>query len=112
MNRRVLGSAPRRCMSASAYMRLRTTRSRRRMRAEMLELMRLMANGAMGDEQLACEFASEASECEAARDAGTAEIMRHLSRRHRIRSLELDAQLAAMRVRYTTLFGDEPNATL
>ncbi|WP_162559866.1 hypothetical protein [Methylobacterium radiodurans] len=77
----------------------------------MLELMRLPVNGAKADELLAREFASEAAECQAAGDPGSAEIPRYLSRRHRIKSLELEARLTATRLDYTTLFDNGLDAT-
>ena len=74
------------------------------MRVAMLELMRMMANSIIAEEAFAVEFADEAEEAERLSDSETAAIMRDLSRRHRVKALEQDGRLAAMRLRYAMLF--------
>lgn len=74
------------------------------MRVAMLELMRLMADDVVAEEAFADEFAEDAEQAWRTGDAATAEIMRDLSRRHRVKGLELDGRLAAMQVRYATIF--------
>ncbi|MBP2506269.1 MULTISPECIES: hypothetical protein [Methylobacterium] len=74
------------------------------MRMVMLDLMRLMANGIAAEEAFAAEFADEAAQAERMGDSDTAEIMRDLARRHRVKALELDGHLAALRLQYAMIF--------
>lgn len=79
------------------------------MRAQMLELMRQLANNLVAEESFAHEFAQKAAQAERLADVGTAAIMRNLARRHQVKALELDGQLASLRERYATLYGyDSP----
>ena len=66
------------------------------MRALMLELMRWSADGLVAEEAFARDFAEEAMQAERMGDAETAAIMRDLSRRHRVKALELAGRLAAL----------------
>lgn len=74
------------------------------MRIAMLELMRLMANDIVAEEVFAVEFAGEAEQAARMGDTDTAVVMLDLSRRHRVKGLELDGRLAAMRLQYATMF--------
>lgn len=74
------------------------------MRLVMLELMRSMARGAVADEVFADEFADEAAQADRMGDADKAANMRDLARRHRIKALEANGRLAAMRLRYAMMF--------
>lgn len=74
------------------------------MRVAMLELMRLMANSLVAEEAFAVEFAEEASLAERLGETDTSAIMRDISRRHRVKALELDGRLAAMRLQYEMMY--------
>ncbi|MGX9981568.1 hypothetical protein [Methylobacterium fujisawaense] len=74
------------------------------MRIAMVELMRLMAEDIVAEEAFAIEFAREAEQADHMGDPATADIMRDLSRRHRVKGLESIGRLAAMQFRYATMF--------
>lgn len=74
------------------------------MRAEMLDVMRVMANGIVGDEAMAAKFAEHANEMEDAGHLGAAEVMRSRARTHRVKALELGGRLAVLQAEYTMRF--------
>ncbi|WP_066926209.1 hypothetical protein [Methylobacterium sp. CCH5-D2] len=76
------------------------------MQAKMLDLLRILANGRVGEEVIASELAEESAQAEHVGDTGTAAILRDLSRRHRVKVLELDGQFAALEQQYAVLFGN------
>lgn len=80
------------------------------MRAEMLDLMRVLANGLVGEEALAEVCAREAAQREAWGERDAADVLREVARMHRVKALELDGQLAALRAEYTVRFHDGPDA--
>ena len=78
--------------------------ARHTMRIAMLEQMRLMVDDIAVEEAFASDFAEEAAQAERMGDDATASIMRDLTRRHRVKVLELDGRLAALRLHYTIMF--------
>lgn len=75
-------------------------------RYEMLNLMRTMANGLAAVEVLADQMAEVAAELDAAGDKAAADVMRILGRNQRVRSMELQDQLAATSRVYADLYQD------
>lgn len=70
----------------------------------MLEMMRLMAADIVAKEVFAAGLAEDAAQAGRMGDTDTAEIMRDLSRRHRVKGLELGGRLAAMQVQHAMMF--------
>ena len=79
------------------------------MRVEMLDLLRVLANSRVAEDVFASELAEEAAQAERIGDAGTAAILRDLSRRHRIKALASDGQFVALQQQYALLYGDTYN---
>ncbi|KMO10020.1 hypothetical protein, partial [Methylobacterium platani] len=72
-------------------------------RYEMLNLMRTMANGIVAAEVVADHVAEVAAELDAAGENAAADVLRMLGRNHRVRSMELQGQLAAFSGTYADL---------
>lgn len=83
----------------------RRTDARHTMRIAMLERMRLMVDDIAAEEAFASDFAEEAAQAERVGDSDTASIMRDLTRRHRVKVLEFDGRLAALRLHFAMTFG-------
>ena len=80
-------------------------------RLEMLNLMQTMANNIVAVEAVAEHMAQVAADLEADGQSDTADVLRMVGRNHRVRSMELQGQLAALSADYAVLFqsaNDEP----
>ncbi|AWN54412.1 hypothetical protein [Methylobacterium sp. 17Sr1-1] len=72
----------------------------------MLDYMRTMANGIAAVEAVADHVVEVAAELDADGQSGAADVLRMLARNHRVRSLELQCQLAALGGDYIALRQD------
>lgn len=75
-----------------------------KMRGEMLEAMRVMANEIVGREAMATKLAEHADRMDDAGFTGAAEVMRDKSRTCRVRALELGGRLAVLQAEYAMRF--------
>lgn len=80
------------------------------LRAELLDLMRVLANGIVGEEALADVCAREASRREARGERDASGVLRDAARMHRVKALELEGQLTVLRAEYIVRFHDGPDA--
>lgn len=80
------------------------------MRAQMLELMRLMEGTIQADEMMAEGLMDDAERMQAGGQPNIADAFRTLARNYRVKVLELQARLAVVRLDYFLRFHEEPEA--
>lgn len=81
----------------------------RAMRAQMLEVMQVMAVAIQSEEMAADGLMCDAEVLQACHP-GVADALRTLGRKQRVNALELEGRLAAMRQEYVKRFQEEPEA--